>query len=153
MTWNFNSWRRGLAFLAGLAACGHDPIPDTRVTSGSLTVHTSYALPPFTDAPMPVYLTVDNAGALPDTLLGLSSPASPHAMLHGGTMDPMAVLEIPAGGSLELRPGGTHLMLDPPLPRFAPGDSVEITLRFAQAGAATVWARVISYDELDRVRP
>jgi hypothetical protein len=43
-------------------------------------------------------------------------------------------------------------MLEPPLPRFARGDSVSVTLRFAFAGEVTVWAMVVDYDDLDRLR-
>lgn len=151
-------WPRPYAIIplvAAIAACG-DPllgrVESARVTAGALSIHTTYALPPFTDAPMPIYLTIDNTGAGPDSLLGVSSPSSSHAMLHGGGMEAMSALEIPAGGTLALRPGEVHLMLDPPLPSFSRGDSVQVTLRFAHAGSVAVWALVIDYDDLDRMR-
>ena len=147
----------GLAISAALlSACG-DPllgrIQSSAVTTGSVTVRAAYALPPFTNSPMPVYLTIDNTGAVPDSLLGVSSPIAAHAMLHGGGMEGMAVLVVPANGSLTLRPGATHLMLEPPLPEFARGDSVQVTLRLAQAGELSVWAVVIDYDDLDGMDP
>lgn len=138
-----------------LAACG-DPVvrrvASLQVTHGDLVVHTLYALPPFTDSPMPVYLAIRNTGAVPDTLLGATSPATATVLLHGsGAMDAADALDVPAGGERVLAPGGTHLMLEPPVAReFARGDSVEVTLRFARAGSVTVWAPVVGYDDLDR---
>jgi copper(I)-binding protein len=67
-------------------------------------------------------------------------------------METMAALEVPAAGALALRPGQTHLMLEPPLPDFGRGDSVQVTLRFARAGTVAVWVFVIDYDDLDRMR-
>ena len=71
--------------------------------------------------------------------------ASVTVLLHGsGAMDAAEALEVPAGGERILAPGGTHLMLEPPVAeKFARGDSVEVTLRFARAGAVTVWAVVV----------
>jgi copper(I)-binding protein len=138
-----------------LAACG-DPLIDrvqsSAETTGALTVHTVYALPPFTDAPMPVYLTIDNTAAIPDSLLEVRSAVSARVMLHGGGMEGLHALVVPAGGSLVLRPGQTHLMLEPPLPTFVRGDSLQVTLRFAHAGELSAWARVIDYNDLDRMR-
>jgi copper(I)-binding protein len=141
--------------MAALMACG-DPLIDRvesgSATAGSLTVRRSYALPPFSDAPMPIYLTIDHTGTTPDSLLGASSASAEHVTLHGGGMEGMHALAVPVGGSLILAPGGTHLMLEPPLPRFARGDSLQVTLRFAHAGEITIWAMVIDYDDLDRLR-
>jgi hypothetical protein len=122
------------------------------VTSGELQVHTIYALPPFTDAPMPVYFTVANRGSAADTLLRVASPSSASVMFHGAAMEMLGAQPIAAGGSLAFEPGGTHVMLSPPLPKFARGDSLEVTLTFAHAGQVTLWAPVIGYDEVDEVR-
>jgi copper(I)-binding protein len=138
-----------------VASCGDalvHRVESASVTTGSLHIHTAYALPPFTDAPMPVYLTIDNTSATPDSLLGVTAPVASHAMLHGGGMEGMTALVLPPNGRLALRPGGTHLMLEPPLPRFGRGDSVQVTLRFAHAGSVAVWATVIDYEDLDRIR-
>ncbi len=140
-----------------LAACGGDPLLERvaarSVTSGELRMHTVYALPPFTDAPMPVYLVVVNQGTLADTLVAASSPSSASVMVHGGGMEMLHALPVPAGDELELAPGGLHLMLAPPLDRrHVRGDSVSVTLRFALSGDVTLWAFVIDYAEVDAVR-
>jgi copper(I)-binding protein len=96
------------------------------------------------------YLTITNSGAGADRLLAVSAPAPIAAALHetsheGGIsrMRPLDQgLEIPAGGSVELRPGGTHVMLtglDSPL---SPGDALPLVLRFERSGERTVRAEV-----------
>ena len=47
-------------------------------------------------------------------------------------------LEIPAGGSAELSPGGTHLMLIDLSAPLKEGDMVPVTLDFAKAGKVDV---------------
>ncbi len=146
----------GLIALA-LAACRQpDPllqrVRDATVTSGGLRIHTIYALPPFADAPMPVYFTVTNAGSGADTLLSALSSSSAMVMFHGEGMQGVGALPIAPGTSLTLAPGGTHLMLSPPLPTFARGDSVAVTLHFALGGDVSLWAPVIGYDEVEEVR-
>lgn len=89
--------------------------------------------------PMPamgaVYFVVDNPGSVPDRLLGVSTSQAERAELHE-TVDEDGVmrmvprpegLEIPAGGRLELAPGGAHVMLVNPAPRDG---VIELTLSF-----------------------
>lgn len=144
-----------IVILLGGVGCG-DPLLDRvhtdPVTSGGLTIHTRYALPPFRDAPMAVYLTIDNTATIPDSFQRAESPLSREVMLHGAGMAMVSALEIPAGGSRTLAPGGQHLMLEPPLPMLGRGDSVQVTLHFARAGPIPVWVVVIGYDDLDRMR-
>ncbi|MDO8360033.1 MAG: copper chaperone PCu(A)C [Devosia sp.] len=88
------------------------------------------------------YFTVVNAGAAADTLLGATSEAAAdigvHQMKMNGDMMEMSPvedgLEIPAGGSVQLAPGGYHLMLTGMDQPFAEGACVEMTLHFAVAG-------------------
>jgi hypothetical protein len=145
-----------LALFLLLTACaGHDPllagVASTKVTAGRLELHPLFALPPFTDAPMPVYVVILNRGDVADTLLGAASPASGHVMLHGGGMSELNAVAVPAGDSLMLVPGQLHLMLDPPLPPLVRGDTVEVTLRFSHAGAVRLMVPVIDYVDVDVV--
>lgn len=145
-----------LAILLVLAGCGGDRLLDRvasdTVTAGDLRLHTIFALPPFTDAPMPVYFSVQNGARVADTLLAAASPASPSVMFHGGEMEMVHALPIPAGGELALRPGGLHLMLEPPLDRQRTrGDSVTVTLTFARGAVVTIRVPVVDYVEVDAV--
>ncbi len=98
------------------------------------------------------YLTVANRGGDDDRLLSASVAPPASASLHTtdrsdgiARMRPASSgLEIPAGGALELVPGGNHIMitgLDAPL---RPGDSLELTLRFEQSDERMVEAEVRS---------
>ena len=77
------------------------------------------------------------------TLTGASSPVADAAELHemsmdGGTMRmrPLPRLALPAGQSVELKPGGYHIMLLGLKQPLAADTSVPLTLRFEQGGKA-----------------
>ena len=95
------------------------------------------------------YLTVRNQSAVADRLIGASSPAAAHVEFHVHTaegevmkMRQAQALDIPAKGSLELKPGGAHLMFLDIRKPFKEGDLVPVTLRFEKAGEVSVQARV-----------
>ena len=79
----------------------------------------------------------------PLTLLGASSPAASIVELHemkldGDVMRMRAVdqLALPAGKSVELKPGGLHFMLMELKAQFKPGLTVPLTLRLRDAKGA-----------------
>jgi len=81
--------------------------------------------------------------AASDGMGGMESPAASDGM-DGGMMgmQPIARLEIPAGGTVELKPGSYHIMLIDLNQELKPGDEIEITLTFEKAGEVTVTAEV-----------
>ena len=92
------------------------------------------------------FLTIVNNGPEPDHLLSASSPAAGAIELHE-TVDDNGVMrmvphpegwEIPALGTLELKPGGKHLMLIKLARPLEAGQTVQITLTFRNAGPVTV---------------
>lgn len=92
------------------------------------------------------FLTIRNTGDAADRLVAAQTDAASEVQIHEAGMDGGVMrmreltdgLEIPAGGSVELRPGSYHLMLmSPPAPLVA-GDTVQIQLSFEQAGAVDV---------------
>lgn len=86
------------------------------------------------------YVRIVNAGSAADRLVAASCTCSRLTEIHSTRTDEMVTLpylEVPAGGTLEIRPGsGLHLMLEAvgPIPA---GTEVEMTLRFERAGAIT----------------
>lgn len=88
------------------------------------------------------YMTIRNNGQTPDTLLSVSSPIAGKVEIHTMEMkdDVMVMrpledgLEIPAGGSVTLEPGGLHLMFMQVETPFAEGGEVPVTLEFEKAG-------------------
>ena len=87
------------------------------------------------------YMIVRNKSASPDRLVGASSPAAARVETHvhikdGDIMRMREVkgLDIPAKGTLELKPGGAHLMFVAPKQPLKEGDQVQVTLKFDKAG-------------------
>jgi len=92
------------------------------------------------------YMTIRNEGQEPDALLSVSSPVAGKVEIHSMEMkdDVMVMrpledgLEIPAGGSVTLEPGGLHLMFMQVETPFAEGAEVPVTLEFEKAGRVEV---------------
>jgi len=84
------------------------------------------------------YAVIRNVGEGTLRLTGASSPDYGMVMLHhsrlahgDSTMEMVDHLDIPAHGSVELAPGGYHLMLSQPAHAIKPGDHVKVTFEFA----------------------
>jgi len=96
------------------------------------------------------YLTVENTGGEADRLLAATSPVSGRVELHemavtDGTMTMRPVgggIEIPAGETVTLAPGGLHIMFMQLKERFVEGDKVPVTLTFEQAGEVETFLHV-----------
>ncbi|HWA16721.1 MAG TPA: copper chaperone PCu(A)C [Gemmatimonadales bacterium] len=132
--------------LLGIMAC-QQAAPVATATAGDLRITRAFAYEPIIQASGAAYFTVKNTGAVPDTLLGVSSPASVGAMLHGGSMAHLSVIEIPAGGTLVLKSGDTHVMLSDFITMPHAGDSLPLTLQFAHAGRVDLKLPVRKYGE------
>lgn len=142
-----------VASVALLAACSSAGQPP----SGGISVRDAWARSSSAMASAAAaYATITNAGAAPDALVGASSPAaatvevhetitmgSPAASSSGMMgMQPVARVEIPAGGSLQLKPGSYHVMLIGLARDLTVGDTIDLTLTFEKAGPITVKAQV-----------
>jgi len=97
------------------------------------------------------YLVVDNNGKTSDTLKSASAPIAPNTMIHeskmtGGvmTMSHVMALSIPAGASVEMKPGGLHVMLMGLESPLKAGTSFRLTLSFEHAGDVTVDVPVLA---------
>jgi copper(I)-binding protein len=91
------------------------------------------------------FMKIENKGASVDQLLSASSPAASEVQLHemameGNVMKMRQVRDIavPAGGAVELKPGGYHLMFISLKGPFAVGETVPVKLKFAKAGELDV---------------
>jgi copper(I)-binding protein len=121
----------------------------------ALAVVDAYAAEPATSETGAVYFRVVNPLDTPDTLLGATSPVAASAEVHaqvqtGGMVHMRAAgpLEVPARGTLQLKPGDLHLMLMMlhTMPRA--GDTIDVTLRFRRAGVIAVRVPVLSYAQV-----
>lgn len=85
------------------------------------------------------YLTLQ--AAAPNRLTGISTPVAKKAELHQMKMEgsvmkmrPVAGIDLPAGETVTLKPGGVHIMLIGLNQRLQPGQSIPLTLHFAKGG-------------------
>jgi len=90
------------------------------------------------------FMKIENKG-IADQLLSASSPAAGEVQLHEMAMEGSVMkmrqvkdIPVPAGGSVELKPGGLHLMLMNIKAPLAAGESVPVKLKFAKAGEVEV---------------
>lgn len=128
------------AFLV-LTACGPNAAPPSSLTE---TLAVSDAWAPPSPAGVDVgagYLTITNGTGQDDALVEVASPRAARAEIHemasdGPVMRMRAVsrLEIPAGQTVTLGPGGLHLMFHQLDHGFAAGESVPVRLVFEHAG-------------------
>lgn len=137
-----------LAVVAATAACSAsgassgDAAPD----GPRLSVTGAYVPEPPLDDMAAGYFTVANTGSEPDKLTSVTSDIAGDVSMHSttpeGAMKEEKELPVPAGGKLELRTGGLHLMLMDLKRKPAVGDTVTFTLRFATSEPITVRAPV-----------
>jgi hypothetical protein len=102
-----------------------------------------------------VYMVIENNGDEDDRLIGVSTDAADGAEIHTTSVDERSVvsmkksesLNIPSSGVVELKPGGSHIMLiglEKPLEK---GGHVELDLKFEKFGAVKVRAFVTGMDD------
>jgi copper(I)-binding protein len=90
------------------------------------------------------FMKIENKGPM-DQLLSASSPVAGEVQLHEMAMDGNIMkmrqvkdIAVPAGGAVELKPGGLHLMFMNIKSPLAAGESVPVKLKFAKAGEVDV---------------
>jgi len=127
------------AAIAALPAAAHD------YAAGDIRIAHPWTRAAGANANGAGFMTLRNAGTQPDRLLSAATPAARVVELHthireGDVMRMRPVRDIPVlpGETVELRPGGLHVMLiglAAPLPQ---GGRVPLTLRFERAGEVQV---------------
>lgn len=97
------------------------------------------------------FLTIKNTGAAADRLLSASCGAAMMTQVHETVMDgdvmkmrEVEAIEIPAGGMVELKHGGYHIMLMDLKQDVKAGETTACTLKFENAGEVTVELKVMS---------
>jgi periplasmic copper chaperone A len=138
---------RSIALLAVLvlltAACASG-------SGGPISVSDAWARPGPAGAETAVYLTIANSGGTSDALVAASSPSAASVMLHGTSTDmagmtgmaPLDRVDVPAGGSVPLAPGGMHLMVSGLTSALDIGATIDLDLVFEHAGTVHVAAEV-----------
>jgi copper(I)-binding protein len=96
------------------------------------------------------YMSVINTGSEPDRLVGVTSDVSGNIQIHemkveNGVMKMGELpdgLEIAPGATVELKPGGLHVMFMGIKAPFKEGESVKAVLTFEKAGTVEVEFKV-----------
>ena len=90
------------------------------------------------------FMKIENKGVA-DQLVSASSPVAGEVQLHEMAMDGNVMkmrqvkdIAVPAGGSVELKPGGLHLMFMNIKAPLTAGETVPVKLKFAKAGEVEV---------------
>jgi len=159
-----------LAIVAACTGSGSSPAPSAAASigpapsaaasaaAGGMTVTGAWAreTPPGTMTSA-AYMTIANGTGTDDALVSASTPvgmAQVHEVVAVGSAEPMSSaapmmgmqqiekLPIPAGGSVELKPGSFHIMIMNVTQPLKAGSTIQVTLTFEKAPPVTVTAEV-----------
>lgn len=120
------------------------------VTVGDLVVEHAWACATTPSAKTgATYLAVRNTGSQPDRILSMEAPVAGHAMAHQtrqegdvSRMSETGPLSIPPGGTLEMKPGGMHIMLMALSSGLKVGQQFPLTITFERAGKVEVPVKI-----------
>jgi hypothetical protein len=129
-----------------IVACGSGAASPAAAPS----IKDAWARPGAAGGQSAAYLTITSTSGAADALLSATSPSASKVELHETTTDgagmmgmhPVARLGIPAGGSVQLKPGSYHLMLMGLTGDLAAGKSIQLDLVFERAGKVVVTAEI-----------
>jgi copper(I)-binding protein len=139
--------RRAVAVLCALAVVGL--VTGCQGPGGIAVTHARVGVPAGPNAAL--YFTAANEGGETDVLIGASSDVAGGVEIHETTqaedgtmrMRPVTGLDLPAGETLTLEPGGLHVMLIDVEP-LEEGEDIAVTLHWESAGDMEVEAEVVS---------
>ncbi len=141
------SRRHAAVFAAAFLALS--PIPAALAQTGTMSVDKPWTRVAQQGGVGGVFLTLRNTGAQPDKLVSVASPVSKSVELHTTIKDgdimrmrQVPSIDVPAGGSTELRPGGLHMMLIGLSQPLVQGSKIPLSLTFERAGTVSVEAVV-----------
>lgn len=122
------------------------------VEVGNLTIEHAWSRATVgADRPAVFYVEITNSGDSDDALTGITTPVAGMPMLHetvvtdgAASMPHVMSVQVPAGKTVELAPGGYHGMLMGLTAALKEGDRFEVALTFEKAGQVTVPVEVVS---------
>lgn len=135
------------AVSLGDAPADHGHHGGDTITVGDLELTAAFARATLPNAPVAGgYVTVTNTGQEADRLVSAQSSFSPDVQIHEMAVvnDVMQMrqlpegLEIPAGETVTLAPGGLHMMFMNISAPFVEGETVPVTLVFEKAGEVEI---------------
>ena len=138
-------WRIVVPVVASIALAVAAPAADTAKV-GDIAIDQPWARASLGNAPnSAAYMILQNTGAVPDRLIGGSTPVATQVQLHthvmeGGVakMRPVDAIEVAPGQPTVLEPGGAHVMLQGLTQKLEEGTTMPLTLVFEHAGKVTL---------------
>lgn len=140
----------GIVIVVILALSGCTALPAAAPAAApapGITIMDPFSRPSPTEGGMGgAFFAVKNGGKEPDRLIAASFAGAQTVELHE-TVDDNGVMkmrphpegwEVPAGGTLELKPGGKHVMLIGLKEPLTAGTQITLVLKFEKAGEITV---------------
>ncbi len=128
--------------LLVLSSCGPTGMPDLSVSPAQAAVPVSGS--------SQIVIAISNDGDGDDELLEVTTPVALGVELHvteiedgQATMRQLESVELPAGETVRLRPGGLHLMMVVPDESVVEGGTFDLTLRFDRSDPITVPVEVV----------
>ena len=134
-------------------SCGSNSTTGSATTVGNITIKDAWvraALVTSDDVQSAGYMVIENKGGAVDTLLSVSSDSAGAIEIHESkemegmkgmmSMSPLPNgLDIPANGSVEVKPGGFHLMImKAKKEMYTPGRTVKLSFKFKSGAALTL---------------
>jgi len=143
--------------ILALAACS--PASSSATTTSNIQI--DQAVVPLPGGVMPDmnangslagYLRIKNSSASDDNLTGVQANFAGMSMLHKTSIDSNGVakmemvvsIKVPAGQTVELKPGDFHIMFTDLKNNLKVGNTVTLILQFEKAGLVMVLAQVVS---------
>jgi periplasmic copper chaperone A len=137
-----------VALLAAALVCGAVFAHDYQVRMLHVSNPFARATPPGAKV-AGAFMSIENQGKEADRLVGVTSPAAGVVAIHemamnGGVMTMHAVqgIDLKPGATVELRPGGYHVMLEDLKQPLKQGDQIPLLLTFEKAGAMEIKVKV-----------
>jgi len=129
--------------IALMALAGSIQAQEAKV--GSIKIENAYVRATAPGQPAAgAFMKIENSGSA-DQLVSASSPAAGEVQLHQMSMEGNVMkmgqvkdIAVPANGSVDLKPGGYHIMLMNIKAPLKAGETVPVKLKFAKAGEVEV---------------
>jgi copper(I)-binding protein len=136
------------ALLAATLCCGTALADDYHVKLLRVSNPFARATPPGAKV-AGAFMSIENQGKEADRLISASSPIAGLVEIHemamdGGLMKMRAVkgIDLKPGATVELRPGGYHVMLEDLKQPLKQGEQVPVLLTFEKAGRVEIKVKV-----------
>ncbi len=147
-----------LLLLVGCSSVETIASSDTGTEEADILIEGAWSrsTPELMDGSGITYMLIQNNGTADDRLLAAKTDVCDVVELHEHKMDSNGMMrmrmveggyiDIPAGGEVELVPGGLHLMLINLHEGLETGTSYELTLKFEKMGEVTIEVPVVDIE-------